>query len=749
MAVEVIDKIKPKNGGSFPIVEAVDVEVSEGLRLSEALEAKANTADVTEETTYLQSQIDQIAQAAGSGSADTEVAQARVGSDGTSYNTLKNRLDAENIATEKHYDAIITNSNVASILESDFNNIRSNMLYRIQLTATVAGLPDNFPYDGQMYYIIRYENSLGGTAGYAKHYVIYNRNLFPMFRRDVENNVDYGWKRHSEVLGIPNKLLYSSAWADINYDLNDAADNVLYEFMLRNADNISHLPDGLPVDKAFLLFTFRCDYSGTVRKVQYIFERSTFKQLYRRDYDTSWYSWKAIRSGNAVILNKLMFGTALEDLDYDLDNAEDNVMYELMIQASDNVRNLPTGYPLGKSCLLFTVRFDHNGTVRKVQYIFERSTFKPLYRRDFDVSWYPWRAVTIGNVTVLNKLMFGTALEDLGYDLNNAADNVMYELIIKAADNVSNLPTGYPLEQSCLLFTLRFDYGSTVRKVQYIFDRKTFRQLYRRDFDVSWYSWKPVADTNYRRKITVDISGNGDYTKLTDALSNAYNNGNTDIYVQAGTYDITSEIDLAEAGSGPLIGNNTRLYFSPDSEVVCEYTGGVDDVERIFSPINAGTGDYEIHDMRIRCKNVRYCVHDERSTNEDYYTHKYINCNMYLDDANAISWKTQQCIGGGLGKHGIIDISGGEYRSTYLSDRGDMGEITYHNSAAIDAQSKITISNVYFTNTARFICYGSTTKMTHCNINNCSVSKVPTVYYGDISSVTNMEMVAYNNELRS
>jgi hypothetical protein len=37
MAVEVIDKIKPKNGGSFPIVEAVDVEVSEGVRLSNAL----------------------------------------------------------------------------------------------------------------------------------------------------------------------------------------------------------------------------------------------------------------------------------------------------------------------------------------------------------------------------------------------------------------------------------------------------------------------------------------------------------------------------------------------------------------------------------------------------------------------------------------------------------------------------------------------------------------------------------------
>lgn len=95
MAVEVIDKIKPKNGGSFPIVEAVDVEVSEGQRLPEALAAKANAADVTETTDNLQEQIDQIAQAAGAGTADTEIAQARVNADGTSYNTLKARCDAD------------------------------------------------------------------------------------------------------------------------------------------------------------------------------------------------------------------------------------------------------------------------------------------------------------------------------------------------------------------------------------------------------------------------------------------------------------------------------------------------------------------------------------------------------------------------------------------------------------------------------------------------------------------------------
>lgn len=106
MAVEVIDKIKPKNGGSFPIVEAVDVEVSEGVRLPEALAAKANTADVTSATSNLQSQIDQIAQAAGTGSADTEVAQARVGYDGQTYSNLKARIDAEIVSLESDMQAV-------------------------------------------------------------------------------------------------------------------------------------------------------------------------------------------------------------------------------------------------------------------------------------------------------------------------------------------------------------------------------------------------------------------------------------------------------------------------------------------------------------------------------------------------------------------------------------------------------------------------------------------------------------------
>ena len=104
MPVNVIGTLKPKNNGKFPVAEAVDIKVKEDLRLDEALENKAdlttvnfalnNKADKTT-TTALQSQIDEIAQSQGAGTADTEIAQARVGADGTSYGTLKARLDNE------------------------------------------------------------------------------------------------------------------------------------------------------------------------------------------------------------------------------------------------------------------------------------------------------------------------------------------------------------------------------------------------------------------------------------------------------------------------------------------------------------------------------------------------------------------------------------------------------------------------------------------------------------------------------
>ena len=92
MSVKIIDTLKPKNNGTFPIVEAVDVAVTSELRLPEALEAKANASDVSTATANLQGQINQIEiSATAEAVVAPEVAAARVGEDGTEYETLKER----------------------------------------------------------------------------------------------------------------------------------------------------------------------------------------------------------------------------------------------------------------------------------------------------------------------------------------------------------------------------------------------------------------------------------------------------------------------------------------------------------------------------------------------------------------------------------------------------------------------------------------------------------------------------------
>ena len=105
MPVNVIGTLKPKNNGKFPVAEAVDIKVTEDLRLDEALENKADLvtlnfalagkADISD-INSLQAEIDQIVI---SSSAEAvvapEVAAARVGADGVTYSTLKAREDAD------------------------------------------------------------------------------------------------------------------------------------------------------------------------------------------------------------------------------------------------------------------------------------------------------------------------------------------------------------------------------------------------------------------------------------------------------------------------------------------------------------------------------------------------------------------------------------------------------------------------------------------------------------------------------
>lgn len=110
MAIPVIDTIKPKNNGNFPIVEAADVAVNSTTRLPEALDSKAaqsdlaalttavsgkaEAAELTEAVNFLQAEIDAIEiSASAEAVVAPEVIAARVDNDGITHETLKERID--------------------------------------------------------------------------------------------------------------------------------------------------------------------------------------------------------------------------------------------------------------------------------------------------------------------------------------------------------------------------------------------------------------------------------------------------------------------------------------------------------------------------------------------------------------------------------------------------------------------------------------------------------------------------------
>ena len=113
MSVNVIDTIKPKNNGTFPVVEAVDVKVTNSQRLDAALNAKANQTDLAALATTVNGKASQ---------ADLTALQTVVNSKASQadFNALSNTVQGkQNALTTEQLAA--TNSGITSELVSQID----------------------------------------------------------------------------------------------------------------------------------------------------------------------------------------------------------------------------------------------------------------------------------------------------------------------------------------------------------------------------------------------------------------------------------------------------------------------------------------------------------------------------------------------------------------------------------------------------------------------------------------------------
>ena len=372
--------------------------------------------------------------------------------------------------------------------------------------------------------------------------------------------------------------------------------------------------------------------------------------------------------------------------------------------------------------------------------------FKPIYHKEIsnDGTETDWR--TIDLIVHEEILMNSSGVDNIPANITELHPNVYYRL--QPVNSVSWLPSNYQYD-GMARFIIRFvnrHIYSTMETVV-IYDSNMV-PIYRKSIENGTeYTWHDLASEDSNSEKTIYVGANENYTKLTDALAYALTTGNVKIVLRKGTYDITSEIDLATAGSGPKIGNNTTLFCEEGAEVTCIYTGNNSSVKEQFSPLNAGNGDFKIENLKIRCKNVRYCIHDELGSAAVQYKHEYINCDMYLDNSES-SWDAPQCIGGGLGENGYIVIDGGIYDSLPADPECWSGAISYHNGYTAGCKSHIEIRNVYFKNSgARFGYYGASTQKTKVLVSNCRLSTNPVLRAETSDSVNdNMDVYAWNNE---
>ena len=229
-----------------------------------------------------------------------------------------------------------------------------------------------------------------------------------------------------------------------------------------------------------------------------------------------------------------------------------------------------------------------------------------------------------------------------------------------------------------------------------------------------------------------------------------------------GTYDLIKEFkeyygnsffDNFKGGEGEprgiYVGGGTHLIFSPNSEVTFNYpSSGNKYIHSLFSPFNSYPGGFIIENMNLKCSNCRYCIHDERGYATDVYYNTYKNLNLYIDNRNNPDWASKTCIGGGLGKNGVIEI-----RDSIFESEGATGDIVaYHNSLLADAKSRITITGCYFKNatTIRISWYGNSTLITEAVISNNSLgAEIISRRETPDSTNVNTKIIEFNNTVRT
>lgn len=684
----------------------------------------ADSAAVGGKINVLNSRIDNLSTLSeGSTTGDAELADIRVGIDGTTYanaGTAVRTQISELKGDLVNFPKIENGLGYANIVLADANDAEPNSIYRI-LASIEKYMPSNLP-THDLGYLVTIRTKAKGYEQYFWHQFYCDESFNIRFKRSKTVNAGQGsWDEWVAYSNTDNTLSISGKSADAkvtgdklskiknsivsNYtlgyhsvsleDANDAEENSLYEIV---SNDDAYYPSNLPnIEKGWLVtLSANVKTSPVYFYRQYLFNEY-FDLLYYREKTTVSNTWTQWEDTNIQITP---YDTTFFDYGKNL------------IHAAELVK--------GKYVDYLTGIVGTNDTFCYCMIPVEANTDYIIKNHETDG---------------LMHIAFFRDKNTTSYISGVRAD------AFTAPENANYASISFPITSENIWCNKTTEYKKVQIKEEFLPHSKT---------------------------IKVEKDGSGDFTKLIDALAYGMEHPYTTIYLGSGEYNLIEEhgndyfnnfVYVPYTGMGPIIGNGTHLICSTKSKITCHYTGNNEQVMWGYSPLNPSADNskvdgFIIEGATIEASNVRYCVHDDIGIRTAPYKHEYKRCKMNLDNSSRVYegslHASHHCIGGGMGISGDILIE-----DCYFSGQGDAGDdkatVAYHNDNYTQpSKGSIVIRNSYFAgdSTITITDLGANNDITKIMISGNSLGSNIIRETLDEEATGDMDVYEWNNEVR-
>jgi hypothetical protein len=396
MSVNVIDTLKPKNGGSFPVVEAVDVAVSGSTRLNTALDAKANTSDLATVAASVAGKADAsevlelrnaIAGKANQSSIDSLNTIVATKASQASVDSLNAIVSTK--AEEKDLDYIY-----AAIDKKADNTKVDGLESRVDQKANIETL--NNTTKNLQNQIDQIEINATSEAAVAPEVVA---------ARVGQDGTSYGTLKtriDTEVGALKSRVNEVAVWhttaRDQLEDLNDVKQTCKIMLVITEASVPDNLPSDYPLTGTTgILDVFKASYSSYYTVIQHITLCNNSAFGWVRGYNSqtaTWENWRKENVGTFAIKDKVVFSSNARTVLSNLNNAEVDTKYMLMITNASVPDNLPSDFVTnGGYCTLETTKAVYSGNNYVIEQIIESPLLQYFWWRTYnsaDGEWSEW-----------------------------------------------------------------------------------------------------------------------------------------------------------------------------------------------------------------------------------------------------------------------------------------------------------------------------------------------------------------------